>query len=136
MGRSLPESCTINPIHMLIQEQCLWTFFRPILAMSILISACQSSVEPAAEADRICTCLMPIDSLNQQLVLALDKGMQDEAIEIMLDLNEQNQPVADCLEEGLPSDMTNWPSQELRLELTKQCPTWETMLQSLSGYPE
>lgn len=106
------------------------------LCLMILSEACQSSVQPGEEAGRICTCLAPIDSLNRQLIRTLEEGNQDDAMEIMMDLNQHSQSVAACLEEGLPTNMTTWPSQEVREELDRQCPSWETMIQSLSGYPE
>lgn len=136
MGCSLSGSDEFNHVHMMTHPHPGKSRLSFLLGMALLIAACQTAVEPVEEASRICACLSPIDSLNQQLVLALDQGLQDEALELMQDLNQQTRPVADCLERGLPKDMTNWPTPELRLELTNQCPAWETMLQSLSGYTE
>ncbi|MCF8238017.1 MAG: hypothetical protein K9I85_07670 [Saprospiraceae bacterium] len=98
--------------------------------------ACENTMAPAQDAQRICACLQPIDSLNQQLVITLDHGTQEEAMEIMMDLNQMSQHVADCLDACLPSDLSAWPENGLKAELDRQCPQWEAMLHSLLGYDD
>ncbi len=107
-----------------------------LVLIAMMGSACQATLEPVQHAQRICACLHPIDSLNQQLVVTLDQGKQEEAMEIMMDLDEWSQRVADCLDAGLPEDLASWPSEEVKTELDRQCPQWETMMRSLSGYSE
>ena len=103
---------------------------RFALLSSLAWWACSTEAGLDQQAQQVCHCLQPVDSLNQLFASRIQQGQQDEAVEILLDLSEASGEAQTCLK-SIKSFHLDAPKEEVVSRLDNLCPEWKAILETL-----
>ncbi|MCB0693282.1 MAG: hypothetical protein H6568_05055 [Lewinellaceae bacterium] len=103
---------------------------RILLCVCLAWSACTDEAVLDQQASRICSCLQPVDSLNQLFASRIQQGEEDEAVEILLDLSEASELAGKCLRD-IPDFSQHTENAEVVSRLNTHCPDWKAIVETL-----
>ncbi|MBP6185096.1 MAG: hypothetical protein KA479_09160 [Saprospiraceae bacterium] len=106
-------------------------FLLSILMLSVF-SACKSGPDIHEQAEGMCICLKPLDSLNTALGATMASGNTEEITDALVGLSAASTEAKRCLGTNkLPGNIVEVSDPALQKKLSDQCPGWEELLKAL-----